>query len=264
MGKALTLSMDCKACHKEEEASIGPMYIAIANKYKDDTKAMTYLQKKIVAGGTGVWGEVMMPAHPNITSEESRQITMYIQSLVNDKNKKPTLPPKGSIIAEANEPDNVLVITASYTDNGAEGTIPLTGMKSVALTSNTVLFSEATKTEGMQVVKIDGKELLLLAETKGWFQLNDIDLTGVKSISLNAGWRELPKISYDFEARLNAPDGEVVAKGTMSKPRNRQSNAKITLPLVAEISKQSTLYIIYAVEAGKEPAQVALMNATFN
>ncbi len=264
MGKALTLAMDCKACHKEDEASIGPKYIDVANRYKDDAKAMAYLQNKIVAGGTGVWGEVMMPAHTNITAEESRQITMYIQSLAGDKNKKPSLPPKGSVIAEANSQGKVLVLTASYTDSGAEGAIPLTGAKSVALSSNIILFSEATKTKGMPAVKIDGKELLLLAGTEGWFELNDIDLTGVKIITLNVGWRELHNHSYDFEARLNAPDGKVVAKGTMSKPRNGQSNTKITLPLATKVTERSTLYITFAIEEGKTPAQVALMNVTFN
>ncbi|MEO9893153.1 PKD domain-containing protein [Aurantibacter sp.] len=132
-GKALTQAMDCKTCHKEAEASIGPNYKAVADKYKDDKNAMAYLQKKMAEGGTGVWGEVTMPAHPNITSDETRQIATYILSLSGDNAMKPSLPAKGAIKAEDNESGELMVLTASYTDNGAEGAIPLTGSKSVVL-----------------------------------------------------------------------------------------------------------------------------------
>ena len=120
-GKALTQAMDCKTCHKEAEASIGPTYLAIAEKYKGQRNALGYLQKKIVAGGTGVWGEVMMPAHPNVTKDESRQIALYIQSLVDTGGKKKSLPLAGTIIPNPSPTDNVMVLTASYTDEGSDG-----------------------------------------------------------------------------------------------------------------------------------------------
>ncbi|WP_396634150.1 ThuA domain-containing protein [Maribacter sp. R86514] len=132
-GKALTQAMDCKTCHKEAEASIGPNYKDIAAKYKERKDALKYLQGKMKTGGSGVWGEVTMPAHPNITTDETRQIGLYILSLNGDDKKEKSLPAKGTITAESSAPGNMLVITASYTDAGAEGTIPLTGSKSVAI-----------------------------------------------------------------------------------------------------------------------------------
>ncbi|WP_084684683.1 ThuA domain-containing protein [Maribacter forsetii] len=132
-GKALTQAMDCKTCHKETEASIGPNYKDIAAKYKERKDALKYLQGKMKTGGNGVWGEVTMPAHPNITTDETRQIGLYILSLNGDDKKEKSLPAKGTITAESSAPGNMLVITASYTDAGAEGTIPLTGSKSVVI-----------------------------------------------------------------------------------------------------------------------------------
>jgi len=132
-GKALTQAMDCKTCHKEAEASIGPNYKDIAAKYKQRKNALKYLQGKMKTGGSGVWGEVTMPAHPNITTDETRQIGLYILSLNGDDKKEKSLPAKGTIMAESSAPGNMLVITASYTDAGAEGTIPLTGSKSVVI-----------------------------------------------------------------------------------------------------------------------------------
>ena len=263
MGKALTLSMDCVACHKEAKKSIGPMYTDVAKKYRSDKNARVYLQKKIVEGGTGVWGEVMMPAHPRITSDESRQIAMYIRSLSANDDIKTSLPPKGSVVVEVKPPGNIMVLTASYTDEGARGAIPLTGSKTMILSSNVILFSEAIKTEGMTIMKINGDNLLVLAGTKGWFQLKDIDLTDIETITLTMGWREPPTISYDFEVRLGTSDGKLLGNATMPKPVTGQPGTKIVLPLSATIPERSTLYISYAVEAGKEPAQVALMNVVF-
>ena len=133
-GKALTQAMDCKTCHKESGASIGPSYLEVAKKYKEDRNMITYLQRKVVTGGTGIWGEVVMPEHPKVTPNETRQIAYYIKSLVDDGAKKQSLPLKGKIVAQdKNEDDTVMVISASYTDDGAEGAIPLTGSKSVVL-----------------------------------------------------------------------------------------------------------------------------------
>ena len=262
-GKALTQAMDCKICHKESDASIGPKYMDVAAKYKGDKKAMTYLQKKIKEGGSGVWGEVMMAAHPNITSDETHQIVTYILSLNGDGGMRPSLPPKGSVKAEATSFGNLMVLTASYTDNGAEGAIPLTGSKSVSLSSNVIKFPGTTKTEGMAAITFGGKDLLLQQGAKGWFELNDIDLTGVSSIVLTAGWQEKPKVSYNYEVHINTPDGEVIGKGTLSPSKSSAEGGLIVMPLTTKRSGKNKLVITCAVEAGKEPATIALVSATF-
>ena len=132
-GKALTMALDCKTCHKEKEKSVGPMYKDVAEKYKKDKKAMSYLQNKIISGSSGVWGEVTMPAHPNLTKDEARQISAYILSLANTGVKKKSLPASGSINPNPPKGNTVMVITASYTDNGEDNVKPLTGSKSVVL-----------------------------------------------------------------------------------------------------------------------------------
>ena len=264
-GKALTQKMDCKTCHKEAEASIGPNYKEVAMKYKDQRDAATYLQGKIIAGGGGVWGEVMMPAHPKVTTDESRQIALYILSLSGDGMKEKSLPAKGTLTANPTAPGNVMVITASYTDEGQEGTIPLTGSTSVALMSNIVKFTEDIKTDNMQAMNFNGMDLLLASGTEGWFRLDDINLTGVKSIALGAGWQEAPTVSYSFEIHRNAPDGPIVGSGTMPVPPSGTPGGVAMIPLSGNDDAGSgPIYITYAVEDGKEPAQVAFLNATFN
>lgn len=132
-GKALTQAMDCKACHKEKEASIGPNYLAVAKKYKRKKKIIQYLQNKIMKGGGGVWGEVMMPAHPSISKDETRQIATYIMSLAKKDGDKISLPQEGRIMPSTSKDENVLVIKASYTDNGLNDVRALVGATSVRL-----------------------------------------------------------------------------------------------------------------------------------
>ena len=65
-GKSLMLSLDCKSCHKEAEKSIGPSFVQVSEKYGKDPNAVSYLTQKIIKGGSGVWGEVAMAAHPTL------------------------------------------------------------------------------------------------------------------------------------------------------------------------------------------------------
>ena len=262
-GKALTQAMDCKTCHKETEASIGPDFLAIAKKYKGERNALGYLQKKIVAGGTGVWGEVMMPAHPNVTSDESRQIALYIQSLVDTGAKKKSLPLVGSIVPSPSPTDNVMVLTASYTDQGSDGAIPLTGVKSVNLRGSNVPFTGKDKVQGFNPVEFGGMKLLILPQGDGWFVLEDIDLKGVTTANINTLWQELPKSGVQFEVRLNALDGDVIGSGSMPKPVAGQSAGVISIKFDKPTdAKAKELYFVYK-PAAEGPGQLVLNGVQF-
>lgn len=261
-GKALAQSMDCKTCHKEAEASIGPNYMDVAQKYKDRRDALEYLQSRIKTGGSGVWGEVTMPAHPNITSDETRQIGLYILSLAGDKEEEKSLPTNGTITAEASAPGNMLVLTASYTDGGAEGTIPLTGSKAVAIPSSTILLTEDLKTSNMQAMKFGGMDLMLLNSASGWLELKDTSLKGVNALVLNAGWQSPPNLSFTFQIRENTPDGPVVGEGTMPAQTGGQGT-QVSVPITGTISGNGPYYVTYKAEEGKEVSMVALTGAMF-
>ena len=49
---------DCKACHGEYKKSIGPAFYAVSMKYKADKNALEKLTRKVISGGSGVWGDV--------------------------------------------------------------------------------------------------------------------------------------------------------------------------------------------------------------
>jgi cytochrome c len=79
-GKALIAKSDCMACHKENKKLVGPSFIDIAKKYKADEKNIEYLSSKILQGGKGVWGQIAMNAHPNLSKKDADEIVTYILS----------------------------------------------------------------------------------------------------------------------------------------------------------------------------------------
>jgi len=80
-GKALMMTLDCQACHKVSEKSVGPSFTAVANKYPNNAASTAHLTQKIVNGGHGVWGDVDMPAHPALKAADSKKIINWIYSL---------------------------------------------------------------------------------------------------------------------------------------------------------------------------------------
>ncbi|HSQ43879.1 MAG TPA: c-type cytochrome [Ginsengibacter sp.] len=77
-GLALVAKSNCLTCHKVEEKLIGPAYKDVANKYAGNDTAVTYLAHKVIAGGKGVWGEVAMTPHPDLSEADAEQMVKYI------------------------------------------------------------------------------------------------------------------------------------------------------------------------------------------
>ena len=80
-GKTLMLSLDCKGCHKVDEKSVGPAFTDVSKRYENTIATVDKLSKKIMTGGTGVWGDVTMPAHPALKPEQTKLILNWIFSL---------------------------------------------------------------------------------------------------------------------------------------------------------------------------------------
>jgi cytochrome c len=86
-GLELIAASDCTTCHKLNKdatsgASIGPAYSEVAAKYSPaaDT-TIDRLVKKVISGGSGVWGSVPMTPHPAVKPEDVKTMVTYILSL---------------------------------------------------------------------------------------------------------------------------------------------------------------------------------------
>ena len=77
----LLVKSNCLACHYIDKRKYGPKLNEVAAKYVNDTNAADTLAKKIKAGGSGVWGEDMMPPQPQLSDADALTLAKYILSL---------------------------------------------------------------------------------------------------------------------------------------------------------------------------------------
>ena len=79
--QALLQKNNCLACHLIDKRKYGPKLIEVAEKYAGDSSAAGKLAAKIKAGGTGVWGEDIMPPQPHVSDADARALAEHILSL---------------------------------------------------------------------------------------------------------------------------------------------------------------------------------------
>lgn len=84
-GQSLTDASDCKTCHHQTNKLIGPPHADVAKKYEFTQANVDYLADKIINGGSGVWGEIPMTPHVDLTPEDAKKMAMYVLSLDGEK-----------------------------------------------------------------------------------------------------------------------------------------------------------------------------------
>jgi cytochrome c len=128
-GLALMKRTTCFACHNATEQSAGPAYSAVAAKYASDTTAREKLSAKILSGGSGVWGQLPMPPHPQHTAAEAAQMVDWvlglagrpIQNLPSTSSGKATIPANKQGFGQA---DNTVMILRATTKDAGAGPLP--------------------------------------------------------------------------------------------------------------------------------------------
>lgn len=71
----------CLACHQVDVASVGPTYLDVALKYRNQPDALAHLKQKLKSGGAGTWGEVPMPPQAAVKDEDAQKILTAILGL---------------------------------------------------------------------------------------------------------------------------------------------------------------------------------------
>jgi cytochrome c len=71
----------CLACHSVDKKVVGPAYKDVAAKYRGQKGVEAKLVEKVLKGGKGVWGDVAMPANPQVNEAEAKQLVSWILSL---------------------------------------------------------------------------------------------------------------------------------------------------------------------------------------
>jgi cytochrome c len=80
-GRILIEASDCRTCHHNTTTIVGPAYAEVAKKYEPTEANINLLAGKIVKGGSGVWGDIPMTAHTDLTEDDARKMVQYILSV---------------------------------------------------------------------------------------------------------------------------------------------------------------------------------------
>ncbi|MFM8349111.1 MAG: PQQ-dependent sugar dehydrogenase, partial [Bacteroidota bacterium] len=135
-GLILIAESDCKSCHMTDQRSAGPSWREVAKKYKGQPGIVEKLAAKVIKGGTGVWGDVAMAAHPQITPEKAASMISYVLTLADEAEGKKGLTGTVKFDKTSTQPFNTKsawLISASYEDRGANGLPSLSSSTTYAL-----------------------------------------------------------------------------------------------------------------------------------
>lgn len=122
-GLATIKSSVCFNCHAYKTTATGPSFLAIAKKYPNTPASVNMLSNKIIRGSSGVWTSAVMPANPNFTITQSKQIAQWILSNAQLNNKDLLQGATGNIKTLKASIGNkgTYVLKASYIDHGVDG-----------------------------------------------------------------------------------------------------------------------------------------------
>jgi cytochrome c len=270
-GRRLIEGSTCLSCHQLNRTSIGPSYTAVARRYRGDSAAVARLVRKIREGGSGVWGKITMPAHPQITEAQASAMARYILSLGETRAGAPSLPVRGAYTPPAGSSDahkGVLVLRAAYTDRGANGMPAITNDKTIVLRSPTVVTATGDLSEGVskQSVPEVPFEITVVSRPGGSVVLKQIDLTGISAVTFSAvAPARFQARGGKIEVRLDSPTGALLGESELIRPTT-DSTAR-PYQLRTPLTPASGLHDVYLVfrspGATGDGFMFGLMTATF-
>lgn len=219
VAQVLMSKSDCKVCHQPNTKSVGPSFADISNKYKGQSGALEKLVKKVLEGGSGVWGEVAMAAHPALPVADAEVIVKYILNST-DKTLS-TLPVKGSYTPAIPKGDNgkgSVLIRAAFTDravNGSKAIPAQTSEEMIVLRNPEIYAAEAPVIKGaeLKALGVAGLGFSLVAFNNSYLAFKGIDLSGINKLEFDASAQKREgSVGGTIEIRLDSPTGVLVGE----------------------------------------------------
>jgi len=246
-GKSLMERSDCKSCHLLEEKSVGPSYKEIALKYKGQRGARDQLAAKVIKGGAGVWGTTEMAAHPQISVEDAKQMVEYILSLGEEKTIS-KLPLAGHAIP-GKEEEGAYLLMATYFDKGGPNVPSIPSTHTLVLRSPTLKGDAATELRGVRTIRHEGNIGLENIRHNTSAAFRDLDMTGVRQLTLTAFNHPGNTVGGSIEVRLDKIDGALLGKVEVNKPEISSSSIRLN-----RLDGTHSIYLVFVnPTAGDKP-----------
>ncbi|WP_233164031.1 ThuA domain-containing protein [Snuella sedimenti] len=256
-GQKLIDASDCKACHATNIKVNGPSYIDIAKRYTK--KDIGYLVSKIIKGGSGVWGEHMMSAHPQLKADEVDKIVKYILSLKPDNStKKKLLPISGTIEFKEHigkENQGMYVLMASYLDNGNDDQLEskLSAREQVIFKAPKIEAEKADeKSTGLGTWDAEGQKLVGSIVNNSYLKFDNLNLKGLESIKFSAFYASDYPYNGRLEIREKAPDGKLIGATKLGYHNEHKGAMKYYQIPVRPTLDKAPLYLVFKNDTDKE------------
>ena len=207
---------DCKVCHQPNTKSVGPSFADVSNKYKGQAGAINQLVKKVLEGGSGVWGEVAMAAHPALPVADAEVIVKYILNST-DKTLS-TLPLQGDYTAQIPTGDNgkgSVLIRAAYSDRPVKNLPAQTAEEMIVLRSPELNGAEAPISKGveMKALGVAGLGFSVVGYANSYIAFQAIDLTDIEKMVFDASAQQREgSVGGKIEIRLDSPTGAIIGE----------------------------------------------------
>ena len=242
VAKGLIKKSDCAACHMLDAKSLGPSFTSVALKYKGSNTAQAALVKKIANGGSGVWGDAMMPAHSSMPAAELNTIVKYILSLSDKKQVQKSLPVIGTYttnVQPGSPNKGSFIFRAAYQDKGSAVVPRQIGENVLVLRNPTVLVNN---TDRNSQIDFNGDRSVATAKTAGaYLALTNVDLTDIQKIQFVSADQAA---KGNVEVRLGSVEGQLIGKATVGENSNGTAD-------IVETKGRQDVYLVFTKAAMK-------------
>ncbi len=182
-GMTLIRKTDCLNCHAPNRTLVGPSFVDIATKYRDQPHQVDVSVGRVMNGSTGVWGKVGMLPHSQHTVAEVRLMVETVFSATADSSNASATGFNNSL-PTAQDSQSVQ-LSANYADAG-RGDIPkLDGSATIMLRNRNLQAESADEFGGTQRLgsdKAQGKHFMGGIEHDGFLKFTNIPFNAVKQV----------------------------------------------------------------------------------
>lgn len=252
-GKVLIAGSDCKTCHAANEKINGPSYEEIANRYgKAD---IDKLANKIIRGGSGVWGETAMPAHPQHTIEDVREMVRFILSQRKTTETAQNIPLSGSIRLSEHIDKNAggrYVILATYADAGGGPITSLSAQEQLSLRAPRLEAEDADESsDEIEARSIPDGQGIGKMGNNHFIAYKDLGLEGLSQVDLDIYFNGRADFQGKIEVRLDSRNGKLIGSKTWQYTTRKATDKTFPVP-VEVVSGRHDLYFIFKDEGSPD------------
>ena len=212
-GLALIRKSDCLNCHAQNRPLVGPSFVQIADKYRNQPHQLQQSVKRVLQGSSGVWGKIGMLPHLQHTPAEVTMMVEYVYSVSADSSN-PNAQGFRNELTMPRETGSVM-LEASYVDLGRDEIPKIIGVGSIRLRSRHLQAEAADRFAGTRPLNsenAEGKQFMGAIDHDGFLQFDRINFDHIKSIKASVASAGAGGV---IEIRRGGVNGTLLGKATI-------------------------------------------------